>query len=81
MKVSTNLEIVIETKHPHGRTRRRCQQCDGFMIRIGGYEYQNKIGQNVSFILGRVCKRCNRLYINPVFKDFAIIYDKIYGGT
>jgi len=62
------------------RTRaiiRRCPECVGKLIKFGGYEYQDDRGSNVSFHVGRVCKRCNILYIDPKFKNNKIIFNKI----
>ncbi len=62
------------------RTRaviRRCPECVGKLIKFGGYEYQNESGSSVSFHVGRVCKRCNILYIDPKFFNCKIIFNKI----
>jgi len=56
---------------------KRCPECVGRLIKFGGYEYQNKTGMSVSFIVGRVCKRCNILYIDPKFKQFKLIFNNI----
>ncbi len=47
-----------------------------YLIRFGGAEWKYS-GTSVSFVVGRVCKRCKIFYINPRYEDFKIIYSKI----
>jgi len=60
---------------------KRCPKCLGRLIKFGGYEYQDQRGQSFSFIIGRVCKRCSILYIDPRFKNFELIFHKIGGNN
>ena len=55
---------------------KRCPKCRGYLIRFGGAEWKSS-GTAVSFVVGRVCKRCEVFYINPRYEHFKIIYDKI----
>jgi len=60
-----------------GRARaKRCPKCGGYLIRFGGSEWKFS-GTAVSFVVGRVCKRCEIFYLNPRFEHFKIIYSKI----
>ena len=64
------------------RTRaRKCVKCGENMIKVGGYEYDNKLGSSVSFVVGRICKRDNILYLNPELKGIEIIFHKIGGNS
>ena len=70
-----SLDQAIEVKT---RTNiRRCPKCIGRLIKFGGYEYKDKTGMSVSFTVGRACKRCNILYIDPKFNNCKIIFHKI----
>lgn len=60
-----------------GRAKaKKCPKCGIYLIRFGGAEWKYS-GTAVSFVVGRVCKRCKIFYINPRYEDFKIIYDKI----
>ncbi len=64
------------------RTRaRKCVKCGENMIKVGGYEYDNKLGSSVSFIVGRICKRDNILYLDPKLEGIEIIFHKIGGNS
>ena len=72
---------MIDLKPRSRITNRRCPECIGKLIKFGGYEYQDRTGMSVSFIVGRVCKRCNILYIDPRFKSHKVILHKIGGNN
>jgi len=60
-----------------GRSRaKKCPNCGGYLIRFGGSEWKYS-GTAVSFVVGRVCKRCKIFYLNPKYEDYKIIYNKI----
>jgi len=71
--VSLDQPIEIKLRRTRGK---HCPNCDSLMIRFGGYEYKDKIGSSVSFIVGRVCKKCGVFYLNPRFKEWKFIFDK-----
>ena len=77
MKVSFDQAIEVRTR----TNVRRCPECIGKLIKFGGNEYQDKTGTYLSFTVGRVCKRCNILYIHLKFKDHKIIFNKIGGNV
>ncbi len=74
-------QVEIDARTIKG-SRRRCARCDKFMIRVGGYQYQDEIGQNVCFTVGRICMNCSPpiFYVNPKFINCKIIFDKACGG-
>jgi len=77
--VSINQQKQIQN-NPNKRNKcRRCPKCYAFLIRFGGQEWSNDLCQNVSFTIGRICKRCGLLYINPKFADCRIIFHDIGG--
>jgi len=59
---------------------RICPKCDGRLIKFGGYDWSVIKGQSYSFTIGRICKRCDILYLDPRFKVCKIIYSKL-GAT
>jgi hypothetical protein len=73
MRVSLDQPIEVRTR----AVIRRCPECVGRLIKFGGYVYQDQMGSNVSFHVGRICKRCNILYIDPKFEKSKIIFNKI----
>ena len=75
IKVSLDQPIEVRTRS----NIRRCPQCIGKLIRLGGNEYQDKTGTYLSFTIGRRCKRCNILYLHPKFKEHKIVFNKIGG--
>jgi len=75
-----SFDQIIEIKTTRTSIK-RCPDCLGRLIKFGGYEYQDKHGQSFSFTVGRVCKTCHILYINPRFKNFKVIFHKIGGNN
>ncbi len=74
-----SFDQIVEIKTTRTSIK-RCPDCLGKLIKFGGYEYQDKSGQSFSFIVGRVCKRCSILYIDPRLKNFKVIFHKIGGN-
>jgi len=74
-------EFLIEKEKTKERSQvRRCPECDGRLIKFGGHDWSVKRGQSYAFTIGRICKRCDILFLDPRFKVCKIIYSKI-GAT
>lgn len=56
-----------------------CLNCNEPMIKFGGTKQDHDTGGTKSFVIGRICKRCGILYINPKYKDLKVIYHNVGG--
>lgn len=74
-------DFIVEKEKTKVRSQVRiCPKCDGKLIKFGGYDWSATKGQSYSFTIGRICKRCDILFLDPRFKVCKIIYSKL-GAT
>ena len=61
-------------------TPKKCPRCNKRLHKADGEGYNTKLSKAIKFRLGRVCIRCEIVFLNPHFKDCEIILDSEVGA-
>ena len=54
-----------------------CPNCSSRTIKASGEGYDTLAEEHIKYILGRICKKCKIIFINPKFKEYSLVVSSI----
>ncbi len=54
----------------------RCGKCLNPTIKLQGEGYDVDEAEHTVFLIGRTCKRCKIIYLNPKFENYTVKWDR-----
>ncbi|MCJ8306529.1 MAG: hypothetical protein HRU07_05705 [Nitrosopumilus sp.] len=73
----TKEDVIISKTTKSQNNQNTCPHCLSRMIKASGEGYDTLNEEHVKYILGRICKKCKKIFINPKFKEYSFIVSSI----